>query len=115
MALASNLDVGNTVSDMIWGYRSTVHRSIHTTPFELMRGRFPNTKLVPAWLNAMINKSELVSSKQSDEREAELKRTTLVSKRVEPRDMVKVRTGRYVKGFSKYQGPFLIKKSLGTM
>ena len=50
LARVNNLDWKGVLQDRINAYRMSPHATTGKTPFELFRGRMPNTMLSPAWM-----------------------------------------------------------------
>lgn len=53
-ALAGKCNVQNAVRSMLWFYRTTPHSSTKVSPYELLRGRKPCSKVCPGWMSRWV-------------------------------------------------------------
>lgn len=84
------------VQQMVWANCTTAHTNETKSPFELMRGRRPGTKLVPPWMRE--NPSWISATHDNQPSHA-----------IAVGDLVKVKPGRVRKGLSKFRGPYKVK------
>ncbi|KAJ1192872.1 hypothetical protein NDU88_002178 [Pleurodeles waltl] len=89
LALAKQCDVKETISDMVWAFRTTPHSVTQRIPFVDMRDRLRGTKLVPAWLKGILYDETAVSDSVKFPKKDKMQ----ASLHVEMGDWVKVCSG----------------------
>ncbi|KAJ1091019.1 hypothetical protein NDU88_004147 [Pleurodeles waltl] len=99
MAIQSEKEVTKMVEDMVWAHRTTINKATGCSPFEMMRGRKPGSKLTPAWMLYGNPKTLEVKG------EMEKKSDVVVG------DWVKIKRGRLSGGLSKCMGPFKVRQA----
>ncbi|KAJ1207589.1 hypothetical protein NDU88_002980 [Pleurodeles waltl] len=109
LALTNQCDIKETISNMVWAFRTMPHSVTQRIPFVYTRGRLPGTKLVPAWLKEILHDETVFNNSVAFPKKSELR----ASVRVKVGDWVKVKSGRIQGGLTKFRGPFRVQR-VGT-